>query len=98
MPNASDGHGEILSALDQLLAKYFEEKDESTKEKTSIDKFWGTYARATKGEDEARPRDWDGNTGSILTFVRQTALAVCFRLIAWPLDWSIRCYRRGLCH
>lgn len=61
---------ELLSALDQLFAKYFEEKDNFGREKTSQDKFWGTYLRAMKDEDEARPKDWDGNTGSILTFVR----------------------------
>ena len=40
------------------------------KEKEPLDKFFGTYLRSMKDEDEARPKDWDGNTGSILTFVR----------------------------
>lgn len=61
---------ELALILDQLFAKYFEAKDESTREKTDQDKFWGTYLRAMKDEDEARPKDWEGNTGSILTFVR----------------------------
>ena len=34
------------------------------------DFIWNTYLEASKDEDEARPKDWDGNTGSILTFVR----------------------------
>ena len=68
MSNPSDNK-ELLLALDKLFAKYFDEKDEFSTERTSQDKFFGTYLRSMKDEDEARPKDWDGNTGSILTFV-----------------------------
>ena len=60
---------ELLAGLEKLFEKYLD-KDEIAKEKTALDKFWGTYLRSMKDEDEARPKDWDGNTGSILTFVR----------------------------
>ena len=63
---------EILSGLEKLIEKYFD-KDDIAQEKTPLDKFWGTYLRSMKDEDEARPKDWDGNTGSILTFVRTIA-------------------------
>ncbi|KZV65217.1 hypothetical protein PENSPDRAFT_587230, partial [Peniophora sp. CONT] len=66
----------LLSALEQLFAKYFDEKENFDKEKTPQDKFWGTYLRAMKDEDEARPKDWDGNTGSILTFTGLFAATV----------------------
>ena len=59
----------LLAGLEKIFEKYFD-KDEIAKEKTPLDKFWGTYLRSMKDEDEARPKDWDGNTGSILTFVR----------------------------
>ncbi|VDB86805.1 unnamed protein product [Peniophora sp. CBMAI 1063] len=58
----------LLSALDVMFSKYFEEKDDPSKGKSPEGKFWGTYMRAMKDEDEQRPRDWDGSTGSILTF------------------------------
>ena len=64
---------EFLSTFDEVLEKYFEKRDEFGREKTPADKFWATYLRAMKDEDEARPKDWDGNTGSILTFVRVLA-------------------------
>ncbi|VDC03056.1 unnamed protein product [Peniophora sp. CBMAI 1063] len=67
---------ELLSALDQLFAKYFDEKDEFSREKDAEDKFWGTYLRTMKDEDEARPKDWDGSTGSILTFTGLFAATV----------------------
>ena len=76
MSIADDERKELVSALDQLLSKYFDEKDEIGREKTPADKFWGTYLRAMKDEDEARPKDWDGNTGSILTFVRTLMLLI----------------------
>ena len=60
---------DLLFGLEKLFEKYLD-KDDIAKEKTPLDKFWGTYLRSMKDEDEARPRDWDGNTGSILTFVR----------------------------
>ena len=59
----------LLAGLERLFEKYLD-KDEISKEKTPLDKFWGTYLRSMKDEDEARPNDWDGNTGRILTFVR----------------------------
>ncbi|KZV65220.1 hypothetical protein PENSPDRAFT_587206, partial [Peniophora sp. CONT] len=70
MSTSQDNKAEFLSNLDQLFAKYFEEKENYGREKTAQDKFWGTYLRSMEDEDEARPKDWDGNTGSILTFVR----------------------------
>ncbi|KZV65215.1 hypothetical protein PENSPDRAFT_614351, partial [Peniophora sp. CONT] len=76
MSTSAGDNKELLSALDQLLAKYWDEKEESAREKTTGDKFWGTYLRAMKDEDEARPKDWDGNTGSILTFTGLFAATV----------------------
>lgn len=69
MSTSAGDKQELLSVLDQVFSKYFDEKDEFSREKTPQDKFWGTYLRVMKDEDEARPKDWDGNTGSILTFV-----------------------------
>ena len=69
---------EILAGLEKLFEKYLD-KDEIAKEKTPLDQFFGTYLRSMKDEDEARPKDWDGNTGSILTFVRMTS-AQCLRI------------------
>lgn len=63
-------HGKLFSALDALLGKYFKEKDHSPEGKKPKDVFWETYLEAARDEDSARPADWDGNTGSILTFVR----------------------------
>ncbi|VDB86825.1 unnamed protein product [Peniophora sp. CBMAI 1063] len=68
MSRPSRDHEELLSALDKTFSKYFEERDDPTKGKSPENKFWGTYMRAMQDEDEQRPRDWDGNTGSILTF------------------------------
>lgn len=34
---------------------------------TSI--IWATYLDAAHEEDQARPKNWEGNTGGILTFV-----------------------------
>ncbi|VDC03052.1 unnamed protein product [Peniophora sp. CBMAI 1063] len=67
---------DLLSSLEQLFARYLDEKDDAAREKTKLDKFWGTYLRSMKDEDEARPRDWDGNTGSILTFTGLFAATV----------------------
>lgn len=97
--STSDGENkDLLSALDQLLSKYFDEKEEFRGEKTTLDKFWGTYLRAMKDEDEARPKDWDGNTGSILTFVRVTVMFSVFHLTSFVADRSLRCNRRGVCY
>ncbi|KZV65233.1 hypothetical protein PENSPDRAFT_587204, partial [Peniophora sp. CONT] len=70
------GDNELLSALDQLFAKYWEEKESFGREKTLEDKFFATYLRAMKDEDEARPKEWDGNTSSILTFTGLFAATV----------------------
>ena len=32
--------------------------------------IWSTYLDAAKGVDQTRPKEWEGNTGGILTFVR----------------------------
>ena len=74
MPESTSNHDtqELLAGLEKLFEKYLD-KDDVSKEKTPLDKFWGTYLRSMKDEDEARPKDWDGNTGSILTFVRVLA-------------------------
>ncbi|VDC03096.1 unnamed protein product [Peniophora sp. CBMAI 1063] len=72
---------ELIAALEGLFAKYFNEKDESAKEKTLEDKFWGTYLRSMKEEDDALPKDWDGDTGSILTFTGLFAATVAAFLI-----------------
>ncbi|VDB92088.1 unnamed protein product [Peniophora sp. CBMAI 1063] len=40
------------------------------------DEFWSTYLEAAREEDEWRPKDWDGNTGSILTFTGLFAATV----------------------
>ncbi|KZV65235.1 hypothetical protein PENSPDRAFT_587208 [Peniophora sp. CONT] len=76
MAAATVDNGELLSALDQLFSKYFEEKESFGRERTSEDRFWATYLRAMKDEDETRPKDWDGNTGSILTFTGLFAATV----------------------
>ena len=34
------------------------------------DFIWDTYLKASKDEDEARPKNWEGSTTGILTFVR----------------------------
>ena len=33
--------------------------------------IWNTYLEASKDEDEARPKNWEGSTTGILTFVRK---------------------------
>ncbi|KZV72652.1 hypothetical protein PENSPDRAFT_575790, partial [Peniophora sp. CONT] len=42
----------------------------------SEETFWKTYLEAARDEDEARPKDWDGTTGSILTFTGLFAATV----------------------
>ena len=68
MSTFNSDHKQVLKALDEILAKYFDEKDGPGKRPD--EKFWATYLQVMKDEGEARPKDWDGNTGSILTFVR----------------------------
>ncbi|KZV67936.1 hypothetical protein PENSPDRAFT_697953, partial [Peniophora sp. CONT] len=38
--------------------------------------FWETYLTAARSEDESRIKDWEGNTGSILTFTGLFAATV----------------------
>ncbi|KZV70450.1 hypothetical protein PENSPDRAFT_631609, partial [Peniophora sp. CONT] len=71
---------DLLSGLEKLFEKYLD-KDDLAKEKTPMDKFWGTYLRSMKDEDEARPKDWDGSTGSILTFTGLFAATVAAFII-----------------
>ena len=77
-PTPSPDTQALLAGLEKLFEKYLD-KDDISKEKTGLDKFWGTYLRSMKDEDEARPKDWDGNTGSILTFVRRPSV-LCLRI------------------
>lgn len=72
MSTPAGDNSALPSYLGQLYPEPFEEIDRFGREKTHQAKFWGTYLRAMQDEDEARPKDWDGNTGSILTFVRVT--------------------------
>ncbi|KZV72654.1 hypothetical protein PENSPDRAFT_575893, partial [Peniophora sp. CONT] len=90
MSSSDLGNAEFLSALDKVLGKYFDEKRSSCKSphpsgtplnstrpwKQSKETFWKTYLDAARDEDEARPRDWDGTTGSILTFTGLFAATV----------------------
>ena len=52
----------------------------STQEKSSCedpaDVIWSTYLDAACDEDKTRPKNWEGNTGGILTFVRNCILLV----------------------
>ena len=45
-------------------------KDDFTGEVDPEETFWQAYLNASREEDEAQPKDWEGDTGSILTFVR----------------------------
>ena len=51
--------------------------------------FWQAYLDAVRDEDVTRPNDWEGNTGSILTFVRLLSLRFVPPLIS-ILDRSAR--------
>ncbi|KZV67919.1 hypothetical protein PENSPDRAFT_583182, partial [Peniophora sp. CONT] len=68
MSRTARDNDELTSALDKVFSRYFEARDDPSKGKSPEGKFWGTYLQAMRDEDEERPRDWDGNTGSILTF------------------------------
>ena len=95
-PTPSPDTQALLAGLEKLFEKYLD-KDEIAKEKTPLDQFFGTYLRSIKDEDEARPKDWDGNTGSILTFVR-TPLAQSPRITqqsAYRPVYSLRPSRRS---
>lgn len=88
MSRTARGNDELLSALDKMFSRYFEERDGSSQGKNPEGKFWGTYLRAMKDEDEERPRDWDGNTGSILTFVREFDIA---RATSTNMSYRVAC-------
>ncbi|VDC01512.1 unnamed protein product [Peniophora sp. CBMAI 1063] len=68
MPHSARKSDDLLAALEQFLSKRSSDNHDSHQKKDPENKFWETYLRAMKDEDEERPRDWDGNTGSILTF------------------------------
>ena len=70
MSNSGIDNDQLLSALDKIFSKYFEEKGVHSNAKKPTEVFYETYLEAQRDEDEAGPKDWDGNTGSILTFVR----------------------------
>ena len=90
---------ELACALEAVLSKYFAASDDPSKGKSPEERFWGTYLRAMKDEDEERPRDWDGNTGSILTFVRHFLVALTLvRTDSCMADWSLRRNYRGFCN
>lgn len=50
------------------------EDNDVPKYKEPGDLFWDTYLKAAKHEDEARPKNWEGSTTGILTFVRTARL------------------------
>ena len=48
--------------------------DEPKKEEMSPqDLFWTTYLKDAEEEDKYLPKSWEANTGSVLTFVRQSS-------------------------
>ncbi|KZV67135.1 hypothetical protein PENSPDRAFT_611823 [Peniophora sp. CONT] len=47
----------------------------------SEDILWSTYLKAAEDEDRTRPREWEGNTGSILTFTGLFAATVAAFII-----------------
>ena len=40
------------------------------------DFIWETYLKASEDEDKARPKNWEGSTTGILTFVRPQSCVV----------------------
>ena len=52
---------------------------EKPKYENPEDLIWDTYLKASKDEDEARPKNWEGSTTGILTFVRPPSCAVDVR-------------------
>ena len=56
------------------------------------DLIWDTYLKAAKGEDEARPKNWEGSTTGILTFVRRAIRNTASMVLTRTVDWSFRCY------
>ena len=59
------------------------------------DFIWDTYLKASKDEDEARPKNWEGSTTGILTFVRRAARHTSSMVLTRTVDWSFRCDRCG---
>ncbi|KZV68934.1 hypothetical protein PENSPDRAFT_581759, partial [Peniophora sp. CONT] len=76
MSTSHVNNAELVAALDKLFGKYFKEKVLATEGKDPVDTYYETYLKAVRGEDEARTKDWDGNTGSILTFIGLFAATV----------------------
>ena len=50
--------------------------DEKPHYEKPVDFIWDTYLKASKAEDEARPKNWEGSTTGILTFVRIQSCSV----------------------
>ncbi|KZV67145.1 hypothetical protein PENSPDRAFT_688392 [Peniophora sp. CONT] len=50
--------------------------DQNTQKEDPGDFFWKTYLDASKAEDEARPKNWEGSTTGILTFTGLFAATV----------------------
>ena len=53
------------------------------------DFIWDTYLKASKDEDEARPKNWEGSTTGILTFVRRATCDTALMLLTRTVDWSL---------
>ena len=48
--------------------------DEPKKEEMSPQAlFWTTYLKDAEEEDKYLPKSWEANTGSVLTFVRESS-------------------------
>ena len=69
----------------------------STQEKPKYDRaedfIWDTYLKASKDEDAARPKNWEGSTTGILTFVRTShyhAKTACRLTVRHRLVYSPR--------
>lgn len=60
--------------------------------------IWDTYLKAAKDEDEARPKNWEGSTTGILTFVRMTSSDTGMIADKMITDRSFCCDCRGLHH
>ena len=42
------------------------------------DFIWDTYLKASKDEDDARPKNWEGSITGILTFVCPTGISAVY--------------------
>ncbi|KZV65209.1 hypothetical protein PENSPDRAFT_587205, partial [Peniophora sp. CONT] len=67
--------------MDKLFAKHLTGRDSASAAKVPLDTFWESYLDTARNEDEARPKDWDGTTGSILTFTGLFAATVAAFII-----------------